>query len=62
MASGGNARVFDAIAAKEITVTNIHLVPQAAPPASPVEGDIYADTDHTLNYYNGTSWINMLTQ
>lgn len=34
----------------------IRLVPQALPPASAVEGDIYADTDNHLYYYNGTAW------
>jgi len=32
------------------------LSPQADPPGSPAEGMIYADTDHHLYYYNGTTW------
>ena len=34
--------------------------PLAAPPLSPVEGQVYFDTtigDKTLYYYNGTQWI-----
>jgi len=34
----------------------LKLPPQADPPASPEEGMIYADTDHHLYYYNGTTW------
>lgn len=34
----------------------LQLVPQANPPATASEGMIYADTDHHLYYYNGTSW------
>ncbi len=32
------------------------LVPQADPPASPAQGMIYADTDHHLYYYDGSTW------
>jgi hypothetical protein len=32
------------------------LTPIATPPASATEGMIYADTDHHLYYYNGTTW------
>jgi len=37
----------------------IKLTPTASPPAGATEGMIYADTDHHLYYYNGTSWISM---
>ena len=37
----------------------IHLTPTANPPAGAREGMIYADTDHHLYYYNGTSWIRL---
>ena len=37
----------------------IKLTPTASPPSGAVEGMIYADTDHHLYYYNGTSWISM---
>ncbi|MCI5056843.1 MAG: hypothetical protein MRY83_12085, partial [Flavobacteriales bacterium] len=33
-----------------------HLTPQASPPASADEGDLYSDTDNNLYYYNGSSW------
>jgi len=35
---------------------HLHLEPGASTPANPEEGDIYADTDHKLYYYNGTAW------
>jgi hypothetical protein len=34
----------------------VGLTPTASPPATVAEGDIYADTDHHLYYYNGTTW------
>ena len=34
----------------------LKLTPQADPPGTPVEGELYADTDHHLYYYNGTTW------
>ena len=37
----------------------IKLTPTASPPSGATEGMIYADTDHHLYYYNGTSWISM---
>ena len=37
----------------------IKLTPTASPPAGATEGMIYADTDHHLYYYNGTSWISI---
>jgi hypothetical protein len=37
----------------------IKLTPTASPPAGATEGMIYADTDHHLYYYNGTSWVSM---
>jgi hypothetical protein len=37
----------------------IKLTPTASPPAGATEGMIYADTDHHLYYYNGTSWVPM---
>ena len=36
--------------------TVLKLTPQADPPGTPAEGQIYADTDHHLYYYNGTDW------
>ncbi len=36
--------------------TLVQLTPTADPPGSPAEGMIYADTDHHLYYYNGTTW------
>ncbi len=32
------------------------LTPIADPPSNPAEGMIYADTDHHLYYYNGSTW------
>jgi hypothetical protein len=32
------------------------LTPHSDPPSSAAEGQIYADTDHHLYYYNGSSW------
>lgn len=37
----------------------IKLTPTASPPASATEGMIYADTDHHLYYYNGTTWVQL---
>ena len=37
----------------------IKLTPTASPPSGATEGMIYADTDHHLYYYNGTSWVSM---
>lgn len=34
----------------------VRLTPQADPPSSAAEGDIYADTDNNLYYYNGSEW------
>ena len=34
----------------------IHLTPISYPGATPVEGMIYACTDHHLYYYNGSNW------
>jgi len=34
----------------------LSLTPQSDPPTSPTEGMIYANTDHHLYYYNGTTW------
>lgn len=34
----------------------LKLTPMADPPGSPEEGMIYADTDHHLYYYNGSTW------
>lgn len=35
----------------------LRLVPQADAPADPVEGMVYADTDHKLYVHNGTTWV-----
>jgi hypothetical protein len=37
----------------------IKLTPTASPPAGATEGMIYADTDHHLYYYNGSTWVSM---
>ena len=43
-----------------VSITDvIKLTPTASPPAGATEGMIYADTDHHLYYYNGTSWVSM---
>ena len=43
-----------------VSITDvIKLTPTALPPAGATEGMIYADTDHHLYYYNGTTWISM---
>lgn len=34
----------------------IKLTPTASPPAGATEGMIYADTDHHIYYFDGTSW------
>jgi len=40
-----------------VTLNNIiKLTPMADPPSTPAEGQIYADTDHHLYYFNGTIW------
>jgi hypothetical protein len=35
---------------------NLNLGTISSAPASPTEGDIYANTDHHLYYYNGSAW------
>lgn len=43
-----------------VSITDvIKLTPTASPPSSATEGMIYADTDHHLYYYNGTTWIQL---
>lgn len=37
----------------------IKLTPTADPPSGATEGMIYADTDHHLYYYNGSTWVSM---
>lgn len=37
----------------------LKLTPMASPPGSPEEGMIYADTDHHLYYYNGSTWVQL---
>ena len=37
----------------------LSLTLRADPPGSPVEGMIYADTDHHIYYYNGSGWVQM---
>lgn len=39
----------------------VKVTPTATTPATPAEGMIYAKTDHTLNYYTGTAWVNLLS-
>lgn len=40
-----------------VTINSIlKLTPQASPPGSPVEGQIYSDTDHHLYFYDGSTW------
>lgn len=34
----------------------LRLIPQAATPSSPEEGDVYADTDNKIYYHNGSAW------
>jgi len=50
--AGGGQATFDG----PVSANFMKLVPQADPPGSPAEGMIYADTDHHLYYYNGTTW------
>lgn len=43
-----------------VTITDvIRLTPTADPPSGATEGMIYADTDHHLYYYNGTTWVQL---
>jgi len=43
-----------------VSITDvIRLTPTASPPAGATEGMIYADTDHHLYYYNGSTWVSM---
>ncbi len=37
----------------------LQLTPIAAPTWTPAEGQIYADTDHHLYYYNGSTWVQL---
>jgi|WetSurMetagenome_2_1015567.scaffolds.fasta_scaffold835854_2 hypothetical protein len=51
---------IDAIAEDTINITTdgisfMYFVPRADPPTAS-EGMIYADTDHHLYYYNGSTW------
>lgn len=52
--------VQDALDDKQDTITDVlALTPTASPPGSPAEGMIYADTDHHLYFYNGTTWLQL---
>ena len=48
----GDVTVSGSVSAAEF----LKLTPMANPPSPAVEGMIYADTDHTLLYFNGTDW------
>jgi hypothetical protein len=60
--ANGESTLQDRIVIDENGVTNISnvikLTPIATPPTG-VEGMIYADTDHHLYFYNGTSWVQL---
>lgn len=50
----------DAIVSDTLSVGHVlKLIPAADPPASPEEGMIYADTDHHIYYYNGSTWVQL---
>ena len=42
--------------ANYVNLDALWLTPSASPPDNAQEGMLYADTDHTLKYYNGTDW------
>ncbi len=37
----------------------VQLTPIATPPPSATEGAVYADTDHHLYFYNGSTWLQL---
>lgn len=52
----GAVTVTGALSAAAVTAASLKLTPTADPPSGAAEGMLYADTDHKLYYYNGTSW------
>lgn len=53
----------DTVFANVVSLTNVinisnflKLTPMADPPSPAEEGQVYADTDHHIYYYDGTSW------
>jgi len=56
---GGQSAISIASDSKIVTFGSIMLRPQADPPTVAAEGQVYADTDHHMYYYNGTSWLQL---
>lgn len=54
---GGDLTVAGAVTQERVAASeSLRLTPTASPPGTPLEGMLYADTDHKLYYYNGTDW------
>ncbi|KKL99356.1 hypothetical protein LCGC14_1815260, partial [marine sediment metagenome] len=49
---------IDAISAQG---AHINMNPIASAPQTPSEGDLYADTDNLLYYYDGSAWVSLIT-
>lgn len=56
---GGAPAISVASDTKIVTFGSVNLTPQADPPSVAAEGQVYADTDHHMYYYNGTSWLQL---
>lgn len=40
-------------------INSIMFSPQASAPTVPLEGMVYANADHHLYYYNGSTWVQL---
>jgi hypothetical protein len=56
---GGDPAISIASDSKTVEVDSMMFRPRADPPATATEGLVYADTDHHMYYYNGTSWLQL---
>jgi len=59
---GDNTYPYYMVCAERLKAkTLIELSPTVSAPASPVEGMLYSDTDHSLYYHNGTAFVALST-
>jgi hypothetical protein len=54
-----NTIINDTVQIVGLPLPYLKLTPSASPPGGATEGMIYADTDHHLYYYNGSTWVQL---